>query len=161
MIKLQQTLMADDCYLPWHKRELPALTMQADCTAPIVRNGMDRGKDNCWVGKHGNFIEYRFPADTPIHEIRLLFDNNMNRLYHNMPCNYPLVQTKFKLSSTLIKEYRIEGTAESGESFSLPITDNHQRFVTHAVNQGLKTIRFIPLATHGSEAFRLFDFELS
>jgi len=158
--KLQQTLMEDDCYIPWHQRELPILTGQAACSAEIVRNGIDRGEENCWIGQKGDVIEYNFDRDTDIRGIRLVFDNNMNRKYHNMPCSYPLVQKKFKLPDTLIREYRIEGINEAGEKLSLHIKDNHQRFVRHGVNWKVKTVRFVPLTTHGCEQFRLFDFEV-
>ena len=158
--KLQQTLMEDDCFIPWHQRELPKLTMRASCSAEIVRNGIDRGEENCWIGQAGDVIEYTFECDTDIHGIRLVFDNNMNRKYHNMPCSYPLVQKKFKLPDTLIREYRIEGINEAGEAVALHIKDSHQRFVRHSVNWKVKTVRFVPLATHGCEQFRLFDFEI-
>ena len=158
--KLQQTLMDDDCFIPWHKRELPELTKKASCTSNVVRNGIDRGEENLWVGNAGDSILYSFEEDTEIKQIRLVFDNDMNRDYHNMPCNYPLVQEKFKLPKTLIKEYKLEGVSDSGEVFSLHIKDNHLRFVKHSVNQSLKSLRFIPISTHGAEDFRLFDFEI-
>ncbi|MBP3667205.1 MAG: FAD-dependent oxidoreductase [Clostridia bacterium] len=158
--ELQQTLMADDCYIPWHDREVPALTLRAQCSAEVIRNGKDRGDANLWTGNTGDCIEYEFDRDTHISEIRLVFDNDMNRAYHNMPCNYPLVQTKFKLPRTLIKEYRIEGEASDGERFSVRVDDNRQRLVRHFVNWKIKKIRFVPLATHGCEDFRLFDFEI-
>lgn len=159
--KLQQSLMEDDCYLPWHDRELPALTKTATCSCSIVRNGIDRGEENCRIIRHSDVIEYKLDADTRIHQIRLIFDSDLNRDYHNMPCNYPLVQTRFKLPETLIKEYRVEGVAENGDVSSLYIADNHQRFVKHTIDWNVKTIRFIPLATHGCREFRLFDFEIS
>ena len=158
--KLQQTLMEDDCYIPWHTRELPQLTKNAQCTCDTVRNGIDRGEENLWIGGRGDFIEYSFDTDTDISEIRLVFDNDMNRKYHNMPCNYPLVQTKFKLPATLIKEYRIEGETASGETFTLCVANNHQRLVRHSVAWKIKKLRFIPLSTHGCDEFRLFDFEI-
>jgi len=45
--ELKQTLMDDDCYLPWNVRELPELTKRADLTAAEgdpepLRNGVDR-----------------------------------------------------------------------------------------------------------------------
>jgi hypothetical protein len=158
--KLQQALMDDDCFIPWRKRELPELTKKASCTSNVVRNGIDRGEENLWVGNAGDSILYSFEEDTEIKQIRLVFDNDMNRDYHNMPCNYPLVQEKFKLPKTLIKEYKLEGVSDSGEVFSLHIKDNHLRFVKHSVNQSLKSLRFIPISTHGAEDFRLFDFEI-
>ena len=157
---LQQTLMEDDCYIPWHTRKLPALTLEAECTAPVVRNGLDRGEENCWIGKEGDVIEYRFDGEREIREIRLVFDNDMNRKYHNMPCNYPLVQTKFKLPRTLIREYRLEGIDAQGKEFSIHVKDNHQRFVKHGVDWRVERLRFVPLTTHGCEELRLFDFEI-
>ena len=157
---LQQTLMADDCYIPWHKREIPAITRAAACNAEVVRNGIERGEANCWVGAAGDAVEYSWEHDTDIGEIRLVFDNDMNRKYHNMPCSYPLVQTKFKLPDTLIRAYRIEGENERGERFSLEVGDNHLRFVRHTVAWRVKRLRFLPLSTHGCEQMRLFGFEV-
>ena len=74
--------------------------------------------------------------------------------------NYPLVQTKFKLPKTLIREYVIEGISKTGKTVSLTISDNHQRFVWHSVDLKVHKIRFIPISTHGSEDFRLFSFEI-
>lgn len=158
--KLQQTLMEDDCYIPWHTRTLPALTLEAACSAPVVRNGIDRGEENCWVGGEGDTVEYRFDGERDVREIRLVFDNDMNRKYHNMPCNYPLVQKKFKLPRTLIRAYRIEGIDDEGRKFTLYVENNHQRFVKHRVEWRVSSLRFVPLATHGCEEFRLFDFEI-
>ena len=158
--KLQQTLMEDDCYIPWHRRELPALTKNAYCSAEIVRNGLDRGEENLWIGKEGDSIEYIFDGDAYLQEIRLVFDNDMNRKYHNMPCNYPLIQDKFKLPRTLIKEYILEGEDSEGNSFSIHVTDSHQRFVRHNVGKKVCRLRFIPLSTHGAKDFRLFSFEV-
>lgn len=156
--RLQQTLMNDDCFIPWQERILPELTKNAKCSAEVVRNGIDRGEENCWVGK--DVIEYSFDTAVNVSEIRLVFDNNMNRDYHNMPCNYPLVQTKFKLPETLIREYKVEGVAENGEVFEIHIRDNHQRFVKHSVNWMVKSVRFVPISTNGCEDFRLFSFEI-
>ena len=158
--RLQRTLMEDDCYIPWHRRTPSALTLRAHCTHEVVRTGMDRGEENCWIGAPGETVEYSFPCDTPVRLLRLVFDNDMNRKYHNMPCNYPLKQEKFKLPATLIRHYRIEGICADGSVHTLEVEDNHQRFVKHRVDWQVQRIRFVPLATHGCEAFRLFSFEI-
>ena len=158
--KLQQTLMADDCFIPWHKRKLPELTEKAQCSSEIIRNGFDRGEENLWVGKENDFIEYTFDTDIQVNGIRLVFDSDLNRKYHNMPCNYPLVQTDFRLPETLIKEYKIQGFGENGEVKEIHVCDNHQRFVRHSVDWRVRKIRFIPLKTFGKKQFRLFDFEI-
>ena len=120
----------------------------------------DRGEQNLWIGKAGDSIEYRLDRDTEISEIRLVFDNDMNRRYHNMPCSYPLVETRFKLPKTLIKEYSIELVTESGDKSVIHVTDNHQRLVKHSVKTNAKLVRFVPVSTHGCDDFRLFDFEI-
>jgi hypothetical protein len=58
MDKLQQTLMADDCYIPWHDRMISSVTTNADCSAEVVRNGIERGDENCWIGADGDTITY-------------------------------------------------------------------------------------------------------
>lgn len=73
---------------------------------------------------------------------------------------YPLVETKFKLPATLIKEYRIEGISENGDTVSFSVTNNHQRFVLHDVDWKVKKVRFVPISTNGCEDFRLFGFEV-
>lgn len=158
--KLQQTLMQDDCFIPWHTREIPLLTRMASCTSDVIRNGIDRGEENCWVGRQGDVIEYCFESDAKVRQIRLIFDSDLNRSYHNMPCYYPLVQTGFTLPKTLLRDYRIEGIAENGTVYEINISDNHQRFVSHDIDWQVKTIRFIPLRTFGDEYFRLFSFEI-
>ncbi len=158
--ELQQTLLEDDCYIPWHTRKVSDLTRNAKCNTETVRNGNYRGEENLWKGKHGDAIEYTFEKDTNISEIRLVFDSDLNRNYENMPCNYPLIQPKFKLPQTLIKEYRIEGTDSNNNLFTITVTNNHQRLVKHAVNWNVKQIKFIPVFTHGCEEFRVFGFEI-
>ncbi len=158
--RLQQTLMDDDCYLPWHTRRVSDLSLSAHCSHEIIRNGYDRGEENLWIGQSGDVLEYRFEKETDVSLIRLVFDSDLNRKYYNMPCNYPLVQTKFKLPNTLIKSYRIEGEKADGSILSFTVEDNHQRLVRHRVDWSVKSLRFIPLQTHGCNEMRLFDFEI-
>ena len=158
--RLQQALMDDDCYLPWHTREIPALTKRAACSDEVVRNGQDRLEQNAWIGKEGDSVTYTFAQNEQVREIRLIFDSNLDRPYDNMPCSYPLVQPKYKVPATLINAYRIEGESEEGERFCLEVNENHQRFVKHRVDWCVKTVRFVPLTTHGCEQFRLFAFDV-
>ena len=158
---LQNTLMDEDCYLPWHQRQVPQLTKDALCSAEVVRSGIDRGEENCWIGNTGDTITYTLGKDTPIQQIRLIFDSNLNRNYRNMPCNYPLEEKIIKLPQTLVKAYRIEGIREDGTKVELSVTDNHQRFVLHKVDWNVSQVRFVPISTHGCEEFRVFDMEIS
>ncbi|MBO7170200.1 MAG: FAD-dependent oxidoreductase [Clostridia bacterium] len=157
---LQNTLMEDDHHIPWHTRRVSPLAEQATCSAPIVRNGRERGDENLWIGGKGDEIAYTFEKDTDIKEIRLVFDSDLNRPLYNMPCYYPLEQKGYKVPTTLIKEYAVVGENERGERFFLTVTDNHLRFVKHRVDWKVKTVRFVPASTHGSADFRLFGFEV-
>lgn len=158
--RLQETLMEDDHFIPWRRRKVSDLSLEAECTADVIRNGLDRGEENLWIGKTGECIEYTLSKDTPVCEIRLVFDADMNRKYHNMPCSYPLHETRFKLPKTLIKEYKIEFENEAGEISCIHVTDNHQRLVKHKADACAKRVRFIPLSTNGHDDFRLFSFEI-
>ena len=157
---LQNTLMDDDCYLPWHRRPISDLSQNSFCTCDLVRNGFDRGEENCWIGKSGDTITYQFEKNIPVSQIRLIFDSNLNRKEHNMPCCYPLQETKYKVPETLIKEFDIVGTASDGTEFVLHTEENHQRFVRLSVDWEMSQISFVPKATFGSEEFRVFSFEV-
>lgn len=158
--KLQQALMEDDCYLPWHEREISAVTKNAECSADVVRNGKERGEENCWIGSDGDSITYTLCQETYVDKIRLVFDSNLNRDYNNMPCRYLLNETRFKLPDTLIKEYRLDVECADGTIDTIAVADNHQRLVYHNVGKDVRKVIFTPISTYGCSEFRLFDFEL-
>lgn len=158
--KLQEYLMEDDCYLPGFSRKVPDLTLSAETNAPVLRNGMDRGEENCWIGQAGDSVTYRFAKPEKVSEIRLVFDSNFKRNYHNMPCAYPLKEERFKLPATLITEYTIIFTYADGSKKEMPVKRNHLRFVRHKVDETVAAVTFRPEKTNGSPDYRLFDFEV-
>ncbi|MBQ3151785.1 MAG: FAD-dependent oxidoreductase [Clostridia bacterium] len=159
--KLQNTLMDDDCYIPWHDRKVSDLTSSADCSEEVVRNGKYRGEDNCVKLSEGDEIVYTFDKDVKISEIRLVFDSDLNRKYQNMPCNFPLEQPRYKLPETLAESYKIIAKNKNGDIKAIEINSNHQRFVRHFVDWEVYEIRFMPQKTHGCEHFRIFGFEIN
>ncbi len=159
--RLQNTLMQDDCYLPWHQREVSSLAQSALCNAPICCNGIDRGDENLWIGAKGDYIEFSFDTNVPIQELRLVFDSNLNRTYNNMPWRVLINEPNYRIPSTLIKSYEIIGTDSCGNESRLTVTNSHQRFIKHRVEWNVCRVRFIPLETYGSEEYRVFDFEIS
>ena len=156
--KLQQTLLADDCFIPNIDRAVSPLSLAAKCSDEVLRNGKERGEDNLWIGDKA---EYIMDKPTKVSGIRLVFDSDLNRKYHNMPCCYPLVETSFKLPQTLITEYKVLALDKDGKVIdSLHIKNNHQRFVVHNVDWVAERIVFEPIATNGCDDFRLFGFEI-
>lgn len=68
--ELKQELLEDDCYLPWNRREIPKLSIEAKLTASEgdpepLRNGIDRpvgAEDNGWTGELGSYVQYTFQS---------------------------------------------------------------------------------------------------
>jgi len=166
---LQQMLMEDDCYLPWHKREIWNLTRKANVTdktgsAEILKNGYDRpigNEDNGWLGNLGEWVQCSFENPEQINELRFVFDSNLNREIHNMPCDYPLKQNDFHVPETMIKEFKIEAQDECGNWLKVAeIKNNYQRLVKLNLDLKTKAVRFIPLSTWGFEKAHVFSLDL-
>ena len=165
--KLQQTLLKDDCFLPYTDREVSALTTAARVNHEVVRNGKDRGEENLWCGKLGEFIEYTFDKPEYIKNLRIIFDSDLNRnfvkslnrSFQNMPHVYPRNENRFKLPETLISEFAVEMEDESGKIIRKTF-ENHRRFVMLDINKKCSKLRLIPFRTMGSNEFRIFSAEL-
>lgn len=166
---LQQKLMEDDCYIPWHKREIPQLTLKASLKASEgkadnLRNGYDRPigeDDNGWYGENGSWVEYRFENSENIKELRFVFDSDLNRKIHNMPCNYPLVQNDFHVPESMVKEFKVEIELEDGNWGTLfEMNNNYQRLVKVPVDVKTKAVRFTSLNTWGAEKVHVFSWDI-
>ena len=158
--KLQNTLMGDDCYLPWHTYQLSDLTMSAKCNADIVRNGLDRREENLWIGKAGDTIRYDFDKDVDIRKISITFDSDLSRGYGDMPCLWRLSDKGLQMPATLVKRYKVVGTDSQANRFEISNDRSRQRFVTHQVAWKVCSVELIPLETYGCEDYRVFRFEV-
>ena len=167
--ELQQTLMDDDCYLPWHAREVPALSRAATLTASEgdpepLRNGVDRpigDQDNGWRGHIGSWVEYRFDRSQRVHSLRFVFDSDLNRPEKNMPHNYPLDAAPRRVPATMTRAFRIEAQGEEGEwEMTARVEDNYQRLVRVRVDVQTAAVRFTPEATWGAETAHLFALDV-
>ena len=160
---LQQTLMLDDCYLPYLERKLSPLTLSAKTNAEITRNGVDRNFGevrNDWRGSAGDAIWYRYDEPVYVDTVRLVFDSNLQRLYHNMPSNYPLNETRYKLPNTLVRRYTVIAETEAGDEAIAEVTDNRRRVAFHTVGKTVKGIRIEPAETWGCPEYRIFAFDI-
>lgn len=160
---LRGELMLDDCLIPYCARKVGEKTLSASTNAEVTRNGIDRqfgDEDNCWHGKEGDFIEYSFDGFVDVEKVRLIFDSNLRRKYHNMPSNYPLVEKLYKLPDSLIKEYRVEGETENGWETLFEDASNHQRLAYANIGKKVKKLRIIPLSTWGADEYRIFSVDI-
>ena len=157
--RLQQTLMADDCYLPWQERKVSPLALGATCNAEVVRNGRDRGEENLWRGAPGTALEYGFPSPVYVGSVRIVFDSDLNRKVYNMPCRYTLSDPLCRVPETLVRSFALEWVSEDGRVERIEY-ENHQRLRRIPVGKKVQSLRLIPQSTWGAEDARVFSFEV-
>jgi len=168
--ELQQALMEDDCYLPWHARRVPELTRQAALCASEgdpepLRNGIDRpvnGQDNGWRGNIGSWVEYAWEGTRRVRGLRLVFDSDLNRPEKNMPCRYPLSAEPVGVPETLVRSFRVEAREADGTWRVVHREENnYQRLVRVELDMPTTALRFIPESTWGAADVHLFAWDVN
>ena len=176
--ELQQTLMDDDCYLPFRRRAIPALTRNAAlaCDSPDaenLRNGLDRALDGTYNGVAvplGSAVAYTFPAPEHVSRVRVVLDSDLNRdtlpecerrrernMLHNRPLGWPDAY----VPTTLLRAFRIEGVRPDGTAETLYESQvNHRRLISVPVDGVYAAVRLVPLATWGDPLARIFSFDV-
>lgn len=166
---LKNTLMDDDCYLPFNQRPIPELTIKASLSAvrgnpEVLRNGVDRpidDVDNGWTGQLNDTVEYVLESQTPVSEVRIVFDSDLNRTGLNMPCYYTEKNPRRSVPATIVKAFSIDTKNTDGEWQETYSTDNnYQRLVKVPIGRTTKAIRLIPKETWASEMVHIFAFEV-
>ena len=178
LAELRQTLMDDDSYLPFTRRAVPALSMEAallgGAGVEALRNGVDRpvgDRDNGYVCAPGSAIEYRFARPSEVHGARIVWDSELNRqsmphvggrpFKHNMMCNKPLNMSDFHVPDAMTRVYRVEGVRPDGSAETLFSTDeNHQRLNRIPLCGTWAAVRLVPLAAWGGGEIHLFSFDV-
>jgi len=175
--ELQQILMQDDCYLPWHNKAISALTKKAKIIAAgdaeMLRNGKERPigeKENLYIGKLNEAIEYAFENEEQVNEIRLVLDSDLNRktvtgekmfVDKPMPCGRLLNMQPFGFPTTMLKTFEIECLDKDNKLvYSTKIENNHQRLVKIPINKKAKALRLVPLESWGCGEARVFSYEI-
>ena len=168
--ELQQSLMDDDCYLPWRTRAIPdasrtAILRASEGEAETARSGVDRtvGADaNCWEGVPGAWIEYRLPARTRLSQARIVFDSNLDsRAAGRLGCCYPLDAPTLVPPPQLVRSFRVEILEEADTWRVLHETaENRRRLVRLPIDVETAGVRLVPTATWGSEKARVFAFDV-
>lgn len=177
--RLQQQLMEDDCYLPWHTRAIPALSAQAalhaECANPDdLRNGTDRPIGETDNGCHiplGSAVTYTFSSLRPVSGFRIVFDSDLERetcTGHKALRKYPMICNKyfemepFGFPQTMVKKFRLEYRDAQGVwQTAAACENNYRRLVAENLSLTADAVRLIPLETWGSDDAHLFAFEVS
>lgn len=176
LAELQQTLMDDDCWLPWSRRAVSDVCGSAKLVASQgdpepLRSGVDRarGKEcNGWSAPLGSSVEYLFDAEVELDGARMVFDSNLNRVdpsrnnhkLLNMRHAVYLDDTPFEPPATLVRSFRIETLDADGVwRTAMECTENFQRLVKIPFKARTKGVRIVPTSTWGVDDARLFAFE--
>lgn len=177
--ELKQTLMEDDCYLPWNARKSSEITRKAvinasNGDASVIVNGIDRpvGSDyNGWIAPMGSWVEFDFGREKAIQQISLTFDSDLNRETFEkfnrniklfpMKCNVSLDEKQVYVPKTLIKAFRIEAADKQGNWKVIHReANNYQRFVKLNIEAFAARIRLIPEETWGCDEVRMFAIDI-
>jgi hypothetical protein len=172
LAELQDTLQADDCWLPGRPRKIPTVSTQAQLAASsgdpkALRNGHDReyedaGQLNAWTAEVGAWAEYRFAQLEKIAGTRLVFDSKLKRQWSNMPLWYPRDGWDIRPPETLVKSFTLEAEQHDGTWREVAsITNNFQRLVRLPLDVETTAIRLVIKETWGSATPNIFSWEVS
>lgn len=168
--ELQQMLMDDDCYLPWHRRDVAPLSQHATLSASTgdpepLRNGLDRptGKmDNGWLAPLGAWVEYDFGAPTRLQGLRLTFDSDLNRTEKNTPANIPLDMPPVAPPATLVRTFRVLARHSDDDWHEVArVENNYQRLVRVPLDTTARALRLVPEATWGAPDVHIFAWDVN
>ena len=166
--QLQNALMDDDCYLPWHARPVPELSQQATLIASAgdpepLRSGVDRSlgeADNGWWGPAGAWVAYGFESPTKISAVRLVFDSDLKD-NKRMPCSFPLKGNHVHLPAMLTRAFDIDVLDEQGQwQTARQVRENHQRLVWVPLEAVSRAVRFVARESWGAPQMHLFAFDV-
>ena len=162
--EIQKILLDDDCYLPGFIRECSETMRKAALSGTgrnleNVRNGIDRsleGNINAASFKAGQSITCTFAEPKQIKAVRLVFDSDLSRDFHNMRTNYWLDYEPLAVPETMVKSYHI--TSNGVEIFRKD--NNCQRLNVIPVDLCCSDITLHIDSTWGKEEVLLFSFDV-
>jgi hypothetical protein len=160
--ELQQTLLKDDCYLPWVPRETGPLTRDAKLSSSKgdpepLRDGVARqvGADpHAWTASPGDWASYEFGAGKRVEEVTLVLDSGMDRMIQMG--RHQKDRMGLRVPDVCVREFRVEGL-EGGEWKVLHrVTNNHQRLVTLRIGKEIEGVRLTLEKTWGADEGRVY-----
>jgi len=181
--ELKETLMYHDCFLPYNKRTVADVCLNAELTGDgegnvdNLRNGIDRNNHTYGDGEQGYFcriggtVEYKLAEAAYVNNARIIFDSDMNRVTlpgqgvertRSMRANAQLNPPVMKMPTTLVKEFTVEAVLEDGSSeVIMNETKNLKRFIDIPVNRRITSLRLTPKASWGGQTAHIFSFDFN
>lgn len=166
---LKETLMDDDCWLPFNTRPIPELTKTArvrasDGDAASLVNGVDRpvgGADNGLWLPAGGWVEFALSSTAAIRTMRLVFDSDLNNKYL-MPSNYPLNMKNRAVPGAMARVFRVDVREGDGAWKTVArVENNYRRLVRLPLDAKAGSVRFVLEDTWGADRAHVFACEVS
>jgi hypothetical protein len=169
--ELQAKLMDAGCYLPWHSREIPAISREAKLNLTeeqkvLLHNGMERpDKDNTinYVTLDiGDEIVYDFGKPTELHELRLMFDPDFSRMSISKNVKMRTFAQRSSIgldfdgvhiAKTLVKDYEVY----MDDKLVFSTDDNYHSLVRLPLEGSATKLTVKFLATRGEEKVHVFS----
>ncbi|MBQ8351350.1 MAG: FAD-dependent oxidoreductase [Clostridia bacterium] len=178
--ELQQSLLRDDCFLPYLTRRVGAPTKRGipfGCEhAENLRNGRDRNHPLYGDGEQGVYfrtgeeIGYTFTTPCEVKNAHIVFDSDLDRTtlpgdsceqYHSMRANITPESPKMCVPKTLVRDYTLAWETADGKRETREITDNIRRMNEIPVGKTITRISLIPHRLWGErDEVHLFSFDL-
>jgi FAD-dependent oxidoreductase family protein len=154
--ELQQTLLADDCYLPWVPQRANDLTNRADLQASqgdpaAVRDGTNRpvGQDmHAWTCRPNDWLALNFGEAQEVAAVTLVLNTGLDQnisLSHTHGGNVP------RIPEATPKAFRIEGLCDGDWRVLQSVVGNYQRLVRLEIGERVKGLRFTLDETRGAD----------
>ena len=175
--ELKQTLMEDDCWLPFNRRALSPVMegVRAEVSgrdASIIFDGLDRvidGEDHKLEMGFGESLEITLPEPRKLTELRFIFDSDLNRdsLEKGVPecardypmrCNRQLGEKLVGLPATLLRDFEVFADDGSGEYKPISeVRDNYKRLWALKCGFTAKRIKLVPLRAYGAASAGIYS----
>jgi len=162
--EVQQSLLWQDCYLPWMRQQFSPLTMEGKLSASRgnpepLRDGFSRpiGDDlHAWEGGLKDYVAYEWSFPRWIDRMTLICDSALSK---NVQMSYHQKDDQLDhVPEEILKSLRIE-LKRSGEwRLWREVRGNYQRLLRLAVNERAEGIRLLLDETWGAEKVRLYAF---
>ncbi|MBE7034149.1 MAG: FAD-dependent oxidoreductase, partial [Ruminococcaceae bacterium] len=172
--ELQKNILDDGIFLPHIKREIPALTKEADINLSndditILQSGIERpredGDKNYITLEKGDNISFKFDENKEVKELRIQFDldfghesisPNKKMTWFAQKLNEGLDFVPVKVAKTIVKEFSVYADGK----LIYETAENYYSFVRIPLNVNAKEITVKFTDTWGEEKVNIFACDL-
>lgn len=172
--ELKQTLIVDDCYLPWNRRKQTPLMRKVQITGSgnvsALIDGIERpvnGEDHVDACRPGGELVVTLPEPCNVRSLRLITDSDLNRetfpegveqsrKEFPMKCNIRLDRASLTVPNTILREFDVY----ADDQLIFSEKNNYQRLIRIPLGLTAREICLVLKSTWGKEEIRFYALEL-